>query len=690
MLEYGGQQERVNTQMPVSSMPRLIGPCESSLFSSFSPFTSTWASSGGMLLLGGLIAFSPLIEGGTTHLPNLVMRITLFAVMTVWLYRQMRLEAVTLYRVRLLQVLGIFFAWSVLSLWWTPYKNVSVQWLVTLLMYVGLFGIVLQGIRTIKQVQHVAVVFVTLGICEGLLGIVQYVWLGEPRAKGTFFNPNFFATYELSVLALSCSFAVFVRKHEIEVWQRYVLAVSIGVGGVAFVLAQSRGALAAFIVVAAFIGYLRFGKMSLVVLLLLLLAGGLVPNPLTQRITEVSRHDPYAYSRVDIWNSSLDRIVDRPLGSGLGMYKYTSFQYRFPQEHNIVRYGKRAESAHSEYLQMTVELGVIGFVIFLVGLIQWVQDARSVWHNQLSSVERGLLTGLMSVVVGILTHAAVDSLFHEPALVILLVICGGLVLTMKAALNPEGVTAWRVPFAYHPVRAMTIVGCGVLLLALTIQSAAGWLAFTQGEAETVAGHEQRALEWFERASLVDPATTVHHDNIARTSVRLFHQSKDLLWLIKAMEREAMAVALNPLDGRFPYRLGTIYGLLSDHKAFVGQRDTMREQAAHAYENAIKLDPFSPLSYVALGRIRAEQGRTQEALDLLNRATQMESNFLPARVLFAELSLQAGNRKAAQSEFDTIIAIKKQYERRTLSPLEREFLDVDPYPLGRALALGVNS
>ena len=115
----------------------------------------------------------------------------------------MKLEAIVLIRSRLIPVLVLFLGWAGLSLWWAPYKNPSVQWFISLLMYAVLFGVVLQGIRAKRQVWQVAIVMVGMGLCEGALGIVQYVWLGEARAKGTFFNPNFFATYEVVGLSIA-------------------------------------------------------------------------------------------------------------------------------------------------------------------------------------------------------------------------------------------------------------------------------------------------------------------------------------------------------------------------------------------------------------------------------------------------------------------------------------------------------
>ena len=197
-------------------------------------------------------------------------------------------------------------------------------------------------------------------------------------------------------------------------------------------VAQSRGALLALVIAMAFIGCYRFGKVALLILIVSLVAGAVIPNPLKQRMIDVATQDPYAFSRVDIWKNSVERIVDRPLGIGLGMYKYSSFQYRFPIESSIVRYVKRAESAHNEYLQMAVELGVGGLAIFLFGIGIWGMEVKAALRNELESWERGLITGLTGAVLGILAHSMVDSVFHEPALVILLIVCGGVVFAIQS------------------------------------------------------------------------------------------------------------------------------------------------------------------------------------------------------------------------------------------------------------------
>lgn len=686
MIEYCGREQSINTGIGEGAANPLVGVgMDRSLVESLKRQLCSWPLSAAVLLLGILIIFSPLIEGGTTHMPVLAMRLILFGTLTVWTIYQMTGRTIVLMRNPLLPVLILFLGWASLSSLWSPYKNASIQWVISLLMYAVMFGVIFQGIRTSRQVWQVVMVVVGMGLCEGVLGIVQYVWLGEARAKGTFFNPNFFALYEAAVLSIVVGLLSVTPQRELKGWQRIFLWSTAAITFCAFMVAQSRGAFLALVTAVIFIGCYRFGKIALVILIVSIVAGAVIPNPLKQRMVDVAAHDPYAFSRVDIWKNSIERIVDRPLGVGLGMYKYSSFQYRFPIESNIVRYGKRAESAHNEYLQMAVELGVGGLAIFLLGIGVWGREVTVALRSDLEPWERGLVTGLTGAVLGILAHGAVDSVFHEPALVILLIVCGGLALVLHSIKKPD-TARWSVPFSYHPVRLFLVVVCGVALAILTIQPAAGWYAHERGQAEARAGQQDLALDWFRWASLIDPGTTGYHDAIARTVVQRFHQSGDPQWLVKAAEEEGQASELNPLDGRFPYRLGTIYSELAEQKLSIDQRDLLLNQAAQAYEQALHADPYSPLSYMALANIRAPQGRVEEAKSWLQRAVATEPNFLPARTLLAELSIKAGEYDAAQSEFDAIVSIKRKYKQGALSDIERQFLDVDLSPLGKALAV----
>ena len=639
-----------------------------------------------LVVLGGLAVFAPLIDGGTTQLPVLIIRLILLVAFTAWAIVSMKSGRLILPHSRLFVVIALFVGWAALSVVRSPYLSISLQWLVSLLSYTALLFLVLQLVESISQVRSLVMVILGMGLFEAAVGIYQFLWGGQPRATGTFFNPNFFAAYEMAVFAVIFGLLCCGQRGEAARWEKPVLWFTAGGVGVAFVLAQSRGALLAFVVAVAFIGLYRFGKAFLAVLLMSLVASVIVPNPLQQRILTVGAQDPYAFTRLDIWKNSIQRIADRPWGVGLGLYKYTSFRYRFPIEGSIARYGKRAESAHNEYLQMAVELGVMGLAIFLagIGLVGW--KIRETLNLALEPWERSVVIGLTGGILGILAHGMVDSAFHEPALVLLLCTFTGLILVLHRNRASDSTSVLEVPFPYHPARVVLVVVLATVLGLLVIRPAAAWYAFDKGERERTVGREGQALEWFERATRIDPGTTTYRDAVALSEVRLYHQSGDPRQLLRAVEELMIGLELNPLDARFANRLGSLHVLLADRAGSEEQREALLGKAADYYEQAVQLDPYSPFNYLELGKLRWAQRRVDEAQAWFRRATSYEPNFLPARVRLAELVLQTGQKEAAVLEYTAIIKIKERYQGRTLNSLERQYLEVDLDQLKHVLAM----
>src|SRR3989454_12674436 len=320
-----------------------------------------------ILLLGGLAIFAPLINGGTTHLPVLIIRLTLLLAATVWIIASMKSGRITVPWSRLFVPVAVFLGWATLSIVWSPYTAISLQWLLSLFSYALMLFFVLLLVDSPWQVRGLVMVILGMGLFEAGVGMYQYLWLGKLRATGTFFNPNFFATYEAATFAVAFGLLCFRGREDGFRWTMPLLWLTAVVVGLAFVLSQSRGGLLAFVAAAAFIGLSRFGKPFLGILLLGFVLGALVPNPLQQRILAVGTKDPYAFTRLDIWKNSVERIADHPWGVGLGIYKYTSFRYRFPIEGSIARFAKRAEPAHMNTFQWAGGLVGGGWLFFLGG-----------------------------------------------------------------------------------------------------------------------------------------------------------------------------------------------------------------------------------------------------------------------------------------------------------------------------------
>src|SRR6266852_2477651 len=155
-----------------------------------------------LAVVGGLTVFAPLINGGTTHLPVLIIRLSLLVAATVWIIASMKSGRITVPRSRLFVPVAMFLGWATLSIVWSPYTAISLQWLLSLFSYALMLFLVLLLVDSPWQVRGLVMVILGMGLFEAGVGMYQYLWLRQLRATGTFFNPNFFAPYEVATFAV--------------------------------------------------------------------------------------------------------------------------------------------------------------------------------------------------------------------------------------------------------------------------------------------------------------------------------------------------------------------------------------------------------------------------------------------------------------------------------------------------------
>jgi tetratricopeptide (TPR) repeat protein len=284
-----------------------------------------------------------------------------------------------------------------------------------------------------------------------------------------------------------------------------------------------------------------------------------------------------------------------------------------------------------------------------------------------------MAVGLCAGVLAILVHASVDSVFHEPTLVLLLILQASLVVALGGFSRDSQAGEWRLSFPYHPARMALVVFAAAALGVLVIRPGAAWFMVDHGNQVFAADNNLGAITWYRYASVVDPGSTAVRDGLARFYIQRFTMSGDPEWLRLAKDEVEIAIALNPLDGRLPYRLGTIYVLLADQPALPASRDRFVAEAEKAFEKAIFVDPFSPFGYFELSNLRRAQGDDAAARELLQRAIDYEPNFVPARTMLADLARAAGQPEVADVQLAAIRDIRSRYRGWTLTALERQFL-----------------
>lgn len=627
----------------------------------------------------------------------MIIRLMILALLSITLVKAIRTGAISYPRLSVGPAICTFLVLAVLSTLCSPYTHQSIQWLLVLLSYVGLLYWLVIALETWGEVTGLLAVLLGMGLIETGLVLVQAFWWRVERPSGTFFNPNFLAGYLAAIWTIAFGVMCHVRTGRRSVLRAGLISrgglilclALMGVSSMAIVWTGSRGGGLALLAGTAFVLCVRFRLRGVSVLAVVLLVGLLIPNPIRDRIWTEHVANPVGYARWQIWQSSARIMVDHPFGVGLGLYQYIYPRYMFPVEGQIMRYGRVAHTAHNEYLQMGVELGIISIPIFCWGIAAIAREAKWVLHTRLRRWQRGLVVGVCAAAAGMLVHAAVDSNFHDPAITVLFVTCVGIILSAKRFVGRGSQALYAI--ATRPRRVWLAFGTLVVAgLAIgTVRLGVAWMFYEAGSRAASQQDFARAVVRYETAITLDPWKSLYHSALAATHFRLFEQTRSGQAAQFAVTELQSAIKLNPLDGRLYGLLGHVYSSLA---WALGTEDVQQEQkiallrtARTAYARALNLEPFSPFYRLELGRLAFAAGEREEAESSVKKAIELEPNFLPGRLWLAQLYLLDNSRsEKALQELKEIMERQRQFAGWAKNEVEERFLQVNVSVLQREL------
>src|SRR5574341_2433877 len=402
----------------------------------------------------GLIVFAPLLEGGTTHASVMVIRLLILLLGGLYFWRGLSLGSFGCPRLMIGLPVVAYLGLALVSTMTSPYTDQSLQWLVVLTSYAGFLALLVFFVERWDHAQKLLAVFIAMAVGEAAWALGQAWWWDSLRPSGTFFNPNFLAVYLSAAWVLVFAHLCFTWRGQGRGPRIIIACAMLGLLLLAILRTGSRGGLLALVAGTSVVVALRFGRRSAALMGLLLAGLILLPNPVRDRVWAEHRANPESYARWQMWGQSLLEISDHPLGVGLGLYQYWAPRYMFPIEGQIVRYGKIANTAHNEYLQMGVELGVASVAVFVWGLWLVGRQAWQALKQRMRRERRGLAVGPIPAVVTLLSHAAVDSTLHEPALALLLALCVGLLVSAHRLMRPQPAVVPRLAISSRPVWAV--------------------------------------------------------------------------------------------------------------------------------------------------------------------------------------------------------------------------------------------
>ncbi len=294
-------------------------------------------------------------------------------------------------------------------------------------------------------------------------------------------------------------------------------------------------------------------------------------------------------------------MIENPLGIGLGLYQYTYPRYAFPVEGEIARYGKVAQTPHSDYLQMGVEMGPAAVLVFILGLVAVARETAKLLQRRLLRRQRSLIAGLAGGGVALLAHAGMDSNLREPAIAIVLILCAGLILSASRLTTKDD-----RPVHVLPIRSRLIWGgaaAAIVLLvgAEVLRLGVAWMYFESASQQANAGHASLAIKGLREAVALDPGKALYHQGLGTMYAKIFESTGEghAFQVAKAEFQEA--IEINPLDGRLSAMMAQLYVSATNapnaSSATTNQRVALLRAAHQAYDRAVSLTPFfAPYKY----------------------------------------------------------------------------------------------
>jgi putative inorganic carbon (HCO3(-)) transporter len=544
---------------------------------------------------------------------------------------------------------------TILSAAMSVHRGKSLEAMLNLLAILGLFlaaALLLRGARAFRAV---ALTQVLAAVPVAALGIVQHF---RPdlmpadssypgRALGPFGQPNRLGGYLIAAIPVALALAFAANDRGL----RLALLLAVFTLALCLVFTYSRGSWVGLVVGLSAFGALLFGWPDLrphpalvaaafacllapVVFALPAIVSRIAPNVagVSDTATRVGgvAYDPERLGSVSmrraVWSGAIRATAERPfLGFGPGAFREGFDRSKGATLKRLEAEGGRtADQAHSLYLVLSTERGVLGLAafVFLAGLI--LAGGLAALGTGAPVDARLLLAGLIASTVALLAHGVMeDNATFIPQ-----------GTSLFAAL---GLIAAAAPGAKAPRRSRSLGALGVATvsaaLALSVLSVSADAA-SKGPADAF-----RRAPWQERHAL---AAAKASESAARTGDRATR-------LRDADRFYRSAIALNPSDPVTRHELARLY--LSNPDVFSAAGVGGARDAVTQLKLALEQNPYYVEIQNDLGVALLRAGDRAGAEAAFRKAAEGRRDFVEPLLNLAALAVERGDRAEAARRID---------------------------------------
>ena len=318
-------------------------------------------------------------------------------------------------------------------------------------------------------------------------------------------------------------------------------------------------------------------------------------------------------ARLYMYRNTISMIRDNLLlGAGFGNFKYVYPRYRDRGEWALSGLNTRVEQAHSEYLQILSEVGIIGFLAFVwilvaVGRMSWFifQQSDSRRHLFINSA-------LMMGIVATLVQSAFDFNLQNPASgVTFWMVIGFLEViyrSVKGRQSPSEESVFTLSISSKKFR--WTVGIVILIglfagIFYSMRPAVGDFYLKRGRFYSELKDWQSAFFSFEKASLFSPYNFDVYFHLGQTSDLLKDHDRSVTYYKRA-------IALHPYFIEARNNLGAIYIKLG-----------MIDEAIEEFKGSIEINPYHPGLHNNLGYLYSKRNLLKKAIEEYHKTLRLD-------------------------------------------------------------------
>jgi Tfp pilus assembly protein PilF len=320
-----------------------------------------------------------------------------------------------------------------------------------------------------------------------------------------------------------------------------------------------------------------------------------------------------AQARLNMYRNTVEMIKDEfLLGVGFGNFRYVYPRYRDRGEWALSGLNTRVEQAHSEYLQIFAEVGLIGLLAFF-----WI--LAGIGKMVLAVVGSGdfgprFWKGL-ALTMGILA-TLIQSLFdfnlQNPASGVLFWIAIGFLEVLYQA-EKAGRGQPEPPPAHFRIHSRGLRGAIVIGILVCLSGgvyysarpAVGDFYLKRGRIYAEMKDWEAAFYYFERASLFSPHNFDVYFHLGQTCDLAKDYDRAVIYYKKALRLHPYFIEARNNLGAVYIRLGLI------------------DEAIEEFKESIELNPYYPGSHNNLGYLYTKRNLFKQALDEYQKTLELD-------------------------------------------------------------------